>query len=196
MHTYDTGRTVQQVYEELHSTRKYATGMHGAGTERFLTGFTSLLDVGCGRSPYLKHMGTQLGIRRIVGCDISPTAVAWQGLQGVEAVVADVTEGLPFSDGEFEVVCAWDFLEHMPPVSVDFVIRELARVARKRLLFHIAYTPAKAHGSLGEPLHLTIQPQTWWLATIERVLQVKPWVKPYTQRPGRVIDCVGVNLDG
>jgi O-antigen/teichoic acid export membrane protein len=43
---------------------------------------------------------------------------------------------LPFSDGAFDVVVSVDCLEHVPPEKRGEYLRELKRVARKRLVLH------------------------------------------------------------
>jgi SAM-dependent methyltransferase len=64
------------------------------------------LDLGCGRgndSLYLTERGF-----RVIGCDISETAVAAvrKHVPGAQCVVADMLDGLPFDDGSFSAVIA------------------------------------------------------------------------------------------
>src|SRR4029077_6317254 len=43
----------------------------------------------------------------------------------------DISRGLPFSEGAFDMVTALETLEHLPPTAVPAAIAELARVARR-----------------------------------------------------------------
>jgi SAM-dependent methyltransferase len=89
-----------------------------------LTGSTAdsrILDVGCGR----------LGLRRhepgldITGVDRSPRP-DYPG----PFVQADVLDGLPFGDGEFDLAYCSSVVEHVAPRDREAFARELRRVAR------------------------------------------------------------------
>jgi SAM-dependent methyltransferase len=89
-----------------------------------LTGVTAdsrILDVGCGR----------LGLRRhepgldITGVDRSPRP-DYPG----PFVQADVLEGLPFDDAEFDLAYCSSVVEHVAPRDREAFARELRRVAR------------------------------------------------------------------
>ncbi len=45
----------------------------------------------------------------------------------------DLIQGLSFGDGEFELVTAFEILEHLPPESIDKAISELRRVTSRYL---------------------------------------------------------------
>ncbi len=47
---------------------------------------------------------------------------------------------LPFRDGAFDVVCAFDTLEHVPPAMRDEFVKECARVTRGHVLLAGPYT--------------------------------------------------------
>jgi SAM-dependent methyltransferase len=55
-------------------------------------------------------------------------------------VVADVRE-LPFKDNEFDVVCAFQILEHIPWEDFPIALSELRRVSNKNVIFSVPYTP-------------------------------------------------------
>ena len=46
-------------------------------------------------------------------------------------VVADITEGMPFKDGECDELLCQDVLEHFPLAMTDKILSEWARVLRK-----------------------------------------------------------------
>ncbi|MEY2443202.1 MAG: hypothetical protein QOJ46_2628 [bacterium] len=80
-----------------------------------------IVDVGCGR----------LGLRRhepdldITGVDVT----ARPDYPG-PFVLADVLDGLPFADGEFDLAYCSSVIEHVAPADRDAFARELRRVAR------------------------------------------------------------------
>ena len=56
---------------------------------------------------------------------------------------------LPFSDGAFDVVVSVDCLEHVPPKHRSLYLRELARVARRRVVLHFpALGPPEFQGEV------------------------------------------------
>lgn len=119
---------------------------------------TRHLDLGCGtrpRNPYRRD--------ELFGVDIA--AVPFPGR---ELRVANlVLHGIPYPDGHFDSVSAYDFLEHVPRVlptadgqatRFPFVelMNEIWRVLRDGGLFY-GYTPAYPHGSaFQDPTHVNI----------------------------------------
>lgn len=63
-------------------------------------------------------------------------------------VVADV-RALPFSDASFDVVCAFEVLEHLPLDTFDEALRELARVSKGPVLVSLPH--------FGPPLQLHLK---------------------------------------
>jgi SAM-dependent methyltransferase len=89
-----------------------------------LTGVTAgsrIVDVGCGR----------LGLRRHEpDLDITGVDLAERPDYPGPLVVADVLEGLPFADGEFDLAYCSSVIEHVAPADREAFARELRRVAR------------------------------------------------------------------
>jgi hypothetical protein len=81
----------------------------------------SLLDVGCRDAILRKHIRPQI---KYTGVDI----VAGPGVDKV----ANIEDGLPFADGEFDAVVALDLLEHTN--NIWFAFDELVRVARRQVV--------------------------------------------------------------
>lgn len=63
-------------------------------------------------------------------------------------VVADV-RNLPFKDSEFDVVCAFEVLEHLPFIDFDKSLSELARVSKGRVVISLPH--------FGPPIKLLIK---------------------------------------
>jgi hypothetical protein len=77
-----------------------------------------------------------------------PSKIITANLKGMEASDVMITGGrLPFKDNSFDVVCSIDVLEHLPKVDRGKFIKDLLRVAKKRVILsfpigtprHIAY---------------------------------------------------------
>lgn len=99
-----------------------------------LEGVRTVLDVGCGKGYDLRRIGEMLGPdARLVGVDSSQKAIdaakaEVQGDARFTLVTADISQGLPFGDGEFDLVFSRDVLECI--TDKDALIREVHRVLR------------------------------------------------------------------
>jgi len=90
----------------------------------------SILEVGIGNKTlnnYLKQHRLS-----VTACDYEETLNP--------DVIADVRK-LPFKDNEFDVVCAFQIIEHIPWKDVPKALAELQRVSKKNVIFSIPYTP-------------------------------------------------------
>jgi SAM-dependent methyltransferase len=108
----------------------------------------SVLDVGCGEGVLTERWARRLagggpGEGRVVGLDLEDPKLAgeWRRRTGanLEFVTGDITGGLPYGDGEFELVCATEVLEHVP--GPEAVVAEMARVARAHLIVSVPREP-------------------------------------------------------
>lgn len=96
----------------------------------------SVLDVGCGGGLLAERFAT-IGCA-VTGVDRSiPTLTAARNHARSAGLDIDYREGsaqqLPFSDGQFDVVCCCDVLEHVD--DVDRVVSEIARVLKPGGIF-------------------------------------------------------------
>lgn len=159
----------QAVYQ---SWQGYGDKTHGR--EAIETGFLaelapiSLLDVGCGSNMFANE--------------------AMRAMPGLVAVGADlVCEDADFirpahkldfaPDGAFDLVTAFDVLEHLLTDEIDAVLDEFRRVST-RFLFSIAHFECDHKG---HRLHMTVQDERWWYEKIghksKRVMR-RPRVTP------------------
>jgi SAM-dependent methyltransferase len=84
-----------------------------------------ILDVGCGTG-YMLGFLSRWG--EVTGADADSTAVAYARGRGVATVCKIERDALPFDDGSFDVVSAFDVLEHV--ADDGMIIGEMARVLR------------------------------------------------------------------
>ena len=114
----------------------------------------SLLDVGCGYNEFVTALRRKMPNVRAVGVDFACPG----------ADIQAAATSLPFTDAEFDMLTAFDVLEHVLPGDVDNTLREMSRVSR-RFVFAICYGPGKATWE-GKSLHPTIRAEAWWLGKI------------------------------
>ncbi len=87
-----------------------------------------LLDLGVGIGAWIPFW-KELGIREIVGVDVSPSAIAFlrRRFPSDDFVVADVTQGIPFY-GSFDLVTAFDVLYHVTDeLAFEVALRNVAK---------------------------------------------------------------------
>lgn len=118
------------------------------------------LDLGCGlvpRNPYARHQLCGIDIRADLSLDRS-----------IEIRAANLScEPIPYPDQHFDSVSAYDFLEHVPRVSLDHTLKtthfpfislmnEVWRVLKPGGLFY-AVTPVYPHvNAFIDPTHVNI----------------------------------------
>jgi SAM-dependent methyltransferase len=88
------------------------------------------LDVGCGTGMTMVRLQQRPEIDRIVGLDPSPDALVHASRRHGFPLVRGSALELPFDDAQFDVVTAFDVLQHVPPGTVVRAIGELHRVLR------------------------------------------------------------------
>lgn len=115
----------------------------------------ALLDVGCGRGELLR-MAEAAGFSPVQGTEVVPE------LLGERVSYAEV-HALPFPDGAFDVVCCVDVMEHLDPPDTVPALRELRRVAGRRLLISAADYPSQWNGV---ELHVNAKHYDDWRALV------------------------------
>lgn len=82
-----------------------------------------VLDLGCRYGALTRHY---LPGNDVVGVDVDREALEQAAALGIDTCWADVSQPLPFADGEFDVVVAGELLEHLPDPAA--VVAEADRV--------------------------------------------------------------------
>ena len=137
--------------------RGYGKTNHGSHIAEYVRGLgaESLCDVGCGRGGFCKSL---LGyVKYIYGVDIASKPTG-SGVWWTDSYA----DNLLLADKSIDYITSFDMLEHLPPDNIDNVLDEFVRVARVGLIFSICYR-ASSGTCDGQPLHLTVQPESWWL---------------------------------
>ena len=102
----------------------------------------SILDVGCGEGVLTAEWAERLGEGRIVGIDLDDPKLRseWERRRrpNLEFRVEEATS-LSFADGEFDLACAIEVLEHVP--EPEATLREMARVSSGHLLVSVPREP-------------------------------------------------------
>jgi SAM-dependent methyltransferase len=135
----------------------------------------SVCDYGCGEGWSVQFF-TDAGYKAW-GVEHAKNAVKAAGILVYEECLWDMTH-LPASDYAF---CC-DVMEHIPPNKVNLVLSQIAWRTRRLAWFRIA-TVGDNFGPtlLKKPLHLTVEPASWWRETLLRHFD---WVDDIQIRSG------------
>ena len=144
----------------------YGRTGHGNGAIELAEGCSSVLDIGAGYTDYAAAVRDQFHMERAVVTDISSAPYYEQSSRGVTFIESSIPP-LPFEEDEFELVTAFDVLEHIPSDDLDDAIWEMFRVASRRVIVSVGVGSSK-HEVDGEnvELHETIKPLDWWMAKL------------------------------
>jgi len=137
---------------------------------RYVRSPARILDIGCGTALSTRLL-SQMGYDA-VGVDLSPLFLSEEKRSHPETVLAasDALR-LPFPDGTFDAVVAFEFIEHIP--DVPGCLDEIARVLKIRghIIIHSPnllspYLPAfdllrMSFGGEGRPVFAETIPQAW-----------------------------------
>lgn len=104
-------------------------------------------------------------------------ATKWFQDRGMDVLAIDFADNARETDVPYIRACLWDLpdtvptvdhgyccdvMEHIPPMKVDAVLREIAGHVRNGCYFRIATRPDRMGKLIGMPLHLTVMNGDWW----------------------------------
>jgi len=144
-------------YIAIYNSKKheyYGHTNHGKKTINYLIKKKpkSVIDIGCGHNEFCKIL--RKNQINAIGIDFAcPNA----------DIICDA-KNLPFKNKEFELLTAFDMLEHLLTDEVDIVLTEFERIS-KYFIFSIS-THQSINQWQGETLHPTVKPKSWWYAKI------------------------------
>ncbi len=102
----------------------------------------SILDVGCGEGVLVHSWALRFDTARVVGIDLQEDSIqaGWAQRQAPNLEYRVMkAENLPFADGEFELACAIEVLEHVP--DPEHTLAEMARCSSRHLLVSVPREP-------------------------------------------------------
>lgn len=152
-------------YSWLHRHEpNYGHTNHGRNALDFAAGCKSILDIGGGYTPFAFWCLRDHDMERAAILDISNEPASTHRGTGVEFWEGDAAKHLDlFGTDEFELLTAFDVLEHLPAQDLLVVLQEMRRVAAKRIIVSVGTgSSEKMVDGMKMELHLTIQPLEWW----------------------------------
>ena len=88
----------------------------------------TLLDVGCDDGYWSLKDAESVGTTKVFGVDVVEERLAIANDKGVDAVKADITEGLPYEDNYFDVIVSNQVIEHV--ANIDKFCAEIFRLLK------------------------------------------------------------------
>lgn len=98
----------------------------------------SLLDVGAGPGVFL-HLLQQERPIRAAGIELTPSKVEYARREFTLDMQVGSADRLPFADGSFHTVTAFEVIEHLPFGVYERTLGELARVASSHVIVGVPY---------------------------------------------------------
>lgn len=139
-------------------------------------------DFGCGHGYVVEELVKQ-GFK-VMGLDIAPNAKKVDAGEFAVACLWDIPAELEPRDYGFCV----DVLEHLPTKHVVAALRSMGQRIRKRGYFQAALFHDHCGDAIGETLHLTVKPVTWWRTVFQQVFG--PGAKVTPDRTGKYAQAV------
>lgn len=115
--------SVQPIAEDDHWWFASRVRAINAVAEGRVGGNLRVLDVGCGAGNMMHHLARYGTVK---GVEIDPRPLERARQRGYDVKLADVGAGIPYDDGQFELVSALDVIEHTPDDMA--VLNECRRV--------------------------------------------------------------------
>jgi ubiquinone/menaquinone biosynthesis C-methylase UbiE len=110
------------------NTMKILTSLRRKLSSLFVEG-GKYMDIGCGDGSFTVKVAEVFGAREVYGVDVVDEALNEAKNKGVKTAKVDLNvDGLPFDDGSFDIVSAFEVLEHL--WNPDNVIEEAYRVLK------------------------------------------------------------------
>lgn len=160
-----TADTEKRKYEKMWAVKAYRSNSPGEQLVKYfldhIDGYLSgetLIDLGCGTGRAgLKLSAAGFDVTLLDHCEAAlDDKVRLSGLPFIEMNLWELPNFVPFN----WFYCT-DVMEHLPTDKVNRVLANCAKVA-KRGFFQIAMFEDGFGDQIGECLHLTVKPESWW----------------------------------
>lgn len=156
-----------EIWSDVPDYRKYSPGMENVS--RFMDVMKpergeTLLDIGCGTG--------EAGLEFLnLGLDVRWLDITDAGLNSVIPTVRFIEKSLWSEWGShwkfgYDYGFCCDVMEHIPTEYTMLVIDRIVSNCRTSW-FQIALVPDVFGAAIGQPLHLTVKPFSWWLERLK-----------------------------
>jgi SAM-dependent methyltransferase len=89
-----------------------------------------LLDIGCGTGYSMVWLRERFRFREVYGIDLSPHASVFWRTRGLDTVALASADGLPFAEGEFDLVTCFDVIYQLNDERASAAISDMHRVLK------------------------------------------------------------------
>ena len=141
------------------SCRGYGKRNHGSGAYQLILDMKPqlLLDIGCGKGQFVEWAKDN---------GINATGLDFASGYGIQADLLD----MPFSDESFEMITAFDVIEHLLPEDLEQGLDEMFRVASRWWVLSIGYGQSKIKTPDGKiRLHpISTKDKSWWIPILSQ----------------------------
>lgn len=120
----DEGKSLKNNNEKIEITLSYLSN-----------DITSVLDAACGNGIFTNILKNSRPELKIVGFDRSEQALKYVK---AEKFLASI-DSIPLDDNSFDCVIAHDVIEHLPVLTYEKALVELARIAKKYIIIGVPY---------------------------------------------------------
>lgn len=172
--------TAYRDYAAQNPDRKLDHYLGEIATYGAIEGDVSLLDVGCGRGSFLRRAAEVRPDWRLAGTDIDREGVAAtrQAVPSAQVLEAPATD-TPFEPDSFDVITAWDVLEHVPDLAA--VLESVTNMLRPEGIF--VFVVPVYDGITGpiirqldkDPTHIHKKGRDWWISWASSRFEVLRW---------------------
>lgn len=128
-------------------------------------------------APYIDHLVSSERYDTVLDYGCGKGLLA-QELAKRGKAIAEYDPAIPGKDATpepAELVCCTDVLEHIEPVHINAVMRDLKRVTKRKLFFNISTRPATKNLPDGRNAHLIVQGPDWWRARLSDWFHITAW---------------------
>lgn len=129
----------------------------------------TVIDFGCGTGRGAAKIARRTGAT-VLAIDFVDRCMD-ADVEGVEFRQHDLAQPLKLERPADYGYCT-DVMEHIPPEQVEAVLANIVSSAR-RVFLCISTVEDRMGALIGEPLHLTVQPPSWWQALLEDTLKCR-----------------------
>jgi 2-polyprenyl-3-methyl-5-hydroxy-6-metoxy-1,4-benzoquinol methylase len=125
---------------------------------------STILDIGCGSGNAVRSLHRR-----------------GYNAHGIDLVETDYIKDIPFSQSsvwefsgpDYDYVLCTDVLEHVPSEMLHESLQRIQKHTRLGAMFVVSTREDHAGKSIGEILHLTVQPIKWWIELLSKYFRVE-----------------------